>query len=275
MSNFIVKEVESIKNGRCFTIYFKNMLALGDETKIKLKRKDDLVIYIHNCGDEFWLNWIEFPFDISTFQLNVKSNEDAIRTSILFSETHTEYMDKVIAPCADYNSNLDESYKWDTSNLIECCRKNFQAQLLTNISCSIVGLKPFLSSESKIAECQTKEDAVKMYRVYKSLLKQFKGKPELLGCQYPCFSRTYNVKWMDFHKNYLIEDQEVHEDIFFDQHYYLSFSYQDFTIEEKVETLVYDFGSFLTSIGGNLGLFLGFSCFSLLVSIIEMLKEKF
>ena len=160
-----------------------------------------------------------------------------------------EYKDKENSPCKDYYAGLDESLKWKCLKFVECCRINFQAQLLANISCSIVGLKPFLNLTSKFPECQSKEDAVQMYRVYRSLLKQYKGNLELLGCPFPCFTRTYNVKWIDFHKNSLIEDTKLYEEEFLAQYYYLTFSYNSFTIEEKVETLVYDIGSFLTSIG--------------------------
>jgi hypothetical protein len=44
-------------------------------------------------------------------------------------------------------------------------------------------------------------------------------------------------------------------------------------VEEKMETLVYDEANFLTATGGNLGLFLGFSCFSLLAGILETLRH--
>jgi hypothetical protein len=44
-------------------------------------------------------------------------------------------------------------------------------------------------------------------------------------------------------------------------------------IEEKTEALVYDFGTFLAAIGGNLGLFLGFSCLSLLLILISMFEK--
>jgi hypothetical protein len=44
--------------------------------------------------------------------------------------------------------------------------------------------------------------------------------------------------------------------------------------EERMETLTYDLGNFLVAAGGNLGLFLGFSCFSLMVTFIEYLNHK-
>jgi hypothetical protein len=44
-------------------------------------------------------------------------------------------------------------------------------------------------------------------------------------------------------------------------------------VEERVETLVYDVGSFLAAAGGNLGLFLGFSCLSVFLYIIKLVMR--
>lgn len=54
----------------------------------------------------------------------------------------------------------------------------------------------------------------------------------------------------------------------------LSLSYESLIVEERIESLVYDAGSFLSAIGGNLGLFLGFSCLTMLLGILK-LAEKF
>ena len=47
----------------------------------------------------------------------------------------------------------------------------------------------------------------------------------------------------------------------------------NFVVEERIETLIYDTGNFLAQAGGNLGLFLGFSCLSLLFAIIKLFKK--
>jgi len=44
-------------------------------------------------------------------------------------------------------------------------------------------------------------------------------------------------------------------------------------VEKHVEALIYDTGNFLAQAGGNLGLFLGFSCLSLLFAFINFLKK--
>jgi hypothetical protein len=45
-------------------------------------------------------------------------------------------------------------------------------------------------------------------------------------------------------------------------------------IEESFETFVYDLENLMTSLGGNLGLFLGFSCFSTAVVILKWIFRK-
>jgi hypothetical protein len=45
-------------------------------------------------------------------------------------------------------------------------------------------------------------------------------------------------------------------------------------VEEQVETLIYDAGGFLAAAGGNLGLFVGFSCLSVIFSILDWIRMK-
>jgi len=51
----------------------------------------------------------------------------------------------------------------------------------------------------------------------------------------------------------------------------LYYFYKTLQIEEKVETLIFDFGGLLASAGGNLGLCLGFSSLSIFYSIIHLI----
>jgi len=47
------------------------------------------------------------------------------------------------------------------------------------------------------------------------------------------------------------------------------------TVEAKKESYVYDGVNFLTAAGGNLGLFMGFSCLSIIFSLIDSLNKWF
>jgi hypothetical protein len=48
----------------------------------------------------------------------------------------------------------------------------------------------------------------------------------------------------------------------------LNIFYNTDATEERTETILYDFGSLLVAAGGNLGLFTGFSCLSILLALI-------
>ena len=86
------------------------------------------------------------------------------------------------------------------------------------------------------------------------------------SCPIPCKLIVYEAKQRNFHKNAVFG--------FYDkQALYFSIGYESFIIEVSIETLLYDIGSFLAAVGGNLGLFLGFSCLSVLLGFVSMFKK--
>ena len=89
------------------------------------------------------------------------------------------------------------------------------------------------------------------------------------------FQISYSVKQRDTHKNAWIAPKEKsHGPEFLDNFYFFILSFDTFNIEEHIESLVYDASSFLVSVGGNLGLFLGFSCLSVLFGLIGICKNN-
>ncbi len=58
-------------------------------------------------------------------------------------------------------------------------------------------------------------------------------------------------------------------------HVGMVFGFKTLQIDEEIETYIYDIGSFLTASGGNLGLFLGFSCLSVLLEIVNKILGCF
>ncbi len=51
-------------------------------------------------------------------------------------------------------------------------------------------------------------------------------------------------------------------------------NYETFLIEDKVESLIYDFSTFVSAVGGNLGLFLGLSLFSVYEILVYILRDR-
>jgi len=81
-----------------------------------------------------------------------------------------------------------------------------------------------------------------------------------------CFSQK--LKCSTGHDNHMtFEDyppKTVHANIFF----------ETILTEIKSETFLVDFGNLLSSIGGSLGLFLGFSCYTSITFILEYIFKQ-
>ena len=88
----------------------------------------------------------------------------------------------------------------------------------------------------------------------------------------PCKLTSYEVIIKKYHINsWVVLDNPPVEDIS-QKGVQMKLVYETLTVEERIETLVYDTGSFLSAIGGNLGLLLGFSCFTMMLGILKVAK---
>ena len=93
------------------------------------------------------------------------------------------------------------------------------------------------------------------------------------SCPPGCNQTSYSLKITQFHTNNWIESGNEHVEEIMKAAVRFALAYEDFVIEEQIETLVYDIGNFLAAVGGNLGLFLGFSCLTMLLGILKIVKR--
>ena len=109
-----------------------------------------------------------------------------------------------------------------------------------------------------------------MYLLYQD------GKVEMLKtCPVPCQQTTYITKINKFHKNTFVYSANGSSAGNSSSFVFMSIGYETLNTELHFETLIYDTGNFLTQIGGNLGLFLGVSCLSVMTDLIEFLHGGF
>ena len=93
------------------------------------------------------------------------------------------------------------------------------------------------------------------------------------ACPVPCKQQSYIVEVKRFQQNHHAGYDDTYSQDFLANGAILELLYDSYTIREEVETLVYDSGNFWVSVGGNLGLFLGFSCLSVLLGIFNYFAE--
>ena len=127
-----------------------------------------------------------------------------------------------------------------------------------------------LSHTNHLDICKDKPSAIHTYRKLVDITYTPAKKTWLSACPIPCKQTIYTTKIKNIHRNTVFELSQVYENV---NVFYLLISYDSFVVEVSVETLVYDIGSFLAAVGGNLGLFLGFSCLSVLLGFIKFFEE--
>ena len=95
----------------------------------------------------------------------------------------------------------------------------------------------------------------------------------LSACPVPCKQISYNANIRYFHETSFLDPYNSFGENFSDAFIVFSISYETLLIEEHEESLVYDITNFLAAAGGNLGLFLGFSCMSVFYGMIKLIKK--
>lgn len=126
---------------------------------------------------------------------------------------------------------------------------------------------------NKTKECPDRETAMQTLETFKERA-YYHQQLWFQQCPLPCSKTVYDMKLLKYHKNSNIGLEVEKAKNIHNLAIYFKFDYETFAVEEFTETLIYDTGNFLTQLGGNLGLFLGFSCFSLLQGIMNIFVHQ-
>jgi hypothetical protein len=240
--------------GLCFVVCALTEITSIEFVPINLTTISDLQISAFPKGEEFWLTMHELPKSFSQVILETTNVKEYFGASVALSERQTTYYSK---PSRECNRDSDSS---QSDEYLSCMRKNLWLKMRPSINCSIAGFEEFYGDETDLDECSDRESALHSSSSFDKISFSFLRSPETQNCLVPCFQMDYSFKLMHFRRNSIMSPENRHgleAGVFL-----LMISFQTFLVEQRVETLVYDFGSFVAAAGGNLGLFLGLSFFS-------------
>jgi hypothetical protein len=126
-----------------------------------------------------------------------------------------------------------------------------------------------------LPECQNTEDATNTFKHFFNKSRTYKGRTSVLGCPTPCHQISYSIALTDLHLNSVIQPHLQYPEGYSKNYYIFYVIFGSVDVERQVETLVYDSGNFFAAVGGNLGLFLGFSCLSIIFACINWVVRTF
>ena len=148
----------------------------------------------------------------------------------------------------------------------KCLRQELQKnlemqQFLSNLKCKVPAMD--FNLKLNLNYCTSTSDALKMEKIiYKSAIEIHQKKICGKVCDLPKF--TSDLSYLS--KNVLSKELQRYGDGFF---IIWSF-YSTLSVEEKIETYIFDFDTALIAFGGTLGLYLGWSIYSIFVNFIDM-----
>ena len=227
-----------------------------------MKNLWDVQIFIHNEEEEFWLLWTEFPFEVISARLQLVSGENMALAQISLMEKKTVQINNLHFPCKLYNSK----------DFIECSKQQLLQMLMPRINCTVAGIESIVSK--KIAFCDSLTDAQATLRQIYNVVQEFFSNFSKNNCPLPCTHKSYNYNLKYLHRHSWIDFENTPKETL-EKARAVSLAYNSLLVEERIEAYVYDLENLMTSIGGNLGLFLGFSCFSTFVALLQFFFNKF
>ncbi len=213
--------------------------------------KENLYFESIFVGDELWLVSGYFPTDYAVITIEVTNQKNLASLDIAYSEEKYSTMDKPETPCIE---DVSEVFGTGHKLFLECSRKAL-ANSIRKLPCIPGGIDEEIFHEKiDVKFCNNTETA-------RALDEQIRNEKLLrsTNCIPPCQRTKFTFKATYGHANALSRYRNNTKEKF------SVFFYQESSeiSEEKIETFVYDFFGLVSAVGGNMGLFLGFSCLSI------------
>ena len=212
----------------------------------------DYNYYMHETFENEWLLMNVYPYEVKIYQMNSKNNDGIGGASIQNS--------KEIVMKIEGNDGCD---KRTLEQLVDCWKDQLALSLeKASIKCKVPALRFTRFDTSYLNDCDNKEDALAVEGLIYTVAQENLDKDV---CGKICQSVKFHHNLALYSENVL--SKEIKQ---YGEGYFIIWSYySSMNVREKVETYLFDFDAVVVAIGGNLGLFLGFS----LKSIIETIAE--
>jgi hypothetical protein len=227
-------------------------------------KRQSLVLYLHEPGDEIWVSG-GLILD-GLIPVTIEDSVDVASIELSLSLKRTTYLSTKLNPCSNGINARAEFNK--------CVQDELCSKVTKQLNCSIIGYSLILGPNCKMPECQNPQTA---NFTYNHLFEEVNIKQLVeirKECMRPCLKIGYDWNLRKFHKNSISNGTNGITESFMISNLILDIFYSTDLIEERTETLIYTETTFWSSVGGNLGLFLGFSCLSVALALLKIADKN-
>jgi hypothetical protein len=221
--------------------------------RFKFKKDMDVYVYLHGPGSEVWLLHFTFPFPVATEKL------------ILLNNTQTSGLDIHIKKTTVFASDKHKCNDYSVLSWSLCIKDVLKQVYQEKLNCSISLFHYLDLNKTTLKPCEDFKSSDESYLASIDILDDFwEGSDIYQHCHLPCEDPRFSIYSTSYPNN--------HGQFVNDSYFKVKIYYDMLEVEEQVEYFVYDLNTMIGAIGGVLGLWLGFSCLSILLGIIETLQ---
>ena len=245
--------------GLCFVLQKLTPEKVSDYSfQIVVNDTLDYNYYLHEPYENEYLLMSVYPYEVPIVNINA-ANDDFIGGADIIYEK--EIIRKL--------STKSECRSIDIPTFAGCIRDALRKSLETSdkVKCSVPAMNFTNFDFSHLADCPTKDEALEMEGLIYNLAIENHVNHK---CGYICERPKYRSELNFLSKRVLSKELKQYGD-----GYYIIWAfYSTLNVNEKIETYVFDFTSALVAVGGSLGLFVGWSIYSMVSALIDLINVQ-
>jgi hypothetical protein len=255
VSKYSIKTMRSQYLGQCYTIQKLEEVTTSADYSCKLmfKKVMDIAFYLHEPYEEEWLVLMVYPYEVIVDKIDVENDQGIGGAEVQVRQEITH----------ELRGNDKSCKQKPIKGFVYCVRKRLKKELIKRLNCTIPFFKS-LQLPDFLPQCTTVSEADNAIVIASLIDKETIRKKK---CKLPCTRVKYARNFAEYPEKSLPESDKL----FFSLWIY----YSSLQVEAKIERYIYGFETAIVAVGGSMGLFLGWSCYSVIDTGLTFLERKF
>ncbi len=251
-SKYVITETPARFYVMCQTVTFIHEQKDQDYSFLfQLSTDTDYELYPGEPGEEFWHSLGIVVYDFVSVPILANSSKGIGSLDVIIRKEVTHQLSsKSTTKCQEGVTAED---------FAGCSAEELSRRFLKMGNCTSY-LHQDIDPKDKLPLCQTPEEHFVTVELLIRLLKDIVASNH---CKRICARSKFITTTIEYNENVIPFGK-----------YWLAVFYGSFNVEHKYEKYVYDFGTALVAVGGSMGLFLGLSCQSIALSMLDLVKKR-
>ena len=243
---FQVHDLHTIHRGKCYTIEFLKNITFSSLDNVLITYQAETLFFAHGRGQEIGFIANFFPVQPRVFFLKDKQT----------SHVSFEAMETITEQYLGCDETIEET------DFYQCAKSALAEEMVEKMgaNCTLPMISNILPSKPGFPYCNSNFSAVQVLKQARDTFRALTGMNiDRTICSLPCKKSQYNFD--PLMARTITEDE--------DNYIYFAINSNQVLVAEQVR--IFDFNSIIGTVGGSLGLFIGFSFLSCIQDIFQFM----